>query len=99
MGQIARTLSPYCTYFDFVGAFHPAYRPSLTAVIQRSKRGTFPAFIRLENKASPALFLRSEILEYTEKTMGDAYPSSVEDVRKALGLPKKVKKKTAKVRP
>jgi hypothetical protein len=92
--KIKRMPAPlYCSYSRFINSFPDGFRPSLTAILMRSKRGTFPAFIRLENKASPALFLSSEILSYTEKTFGDAFPSAVADVAKALGLPKPRRKK------
>jgi len=88
----------HCVYGDFIDAIHPDYRLSLQNLIQRSKRGTFPACVRLSGKRSPALFVRTEIMAWGEKTFSQFYPETVDDLRKALGLETPAKKPSSERR-
>ena len=80
-------VSIYCLYDDFAPAIHPDFWASLPNYIQRSRRGTFPKYFR-ENgkKTNPALFKRQEILDWAASMYGLLHPTSVVEMKKALGL-------------
>lgn len=85
-----------CVYGDFINILPPDYRVSLPNLLQRSRRGTFPPYIRLTTKFSPALFSVEDVVFWTEKTFGLHYPDVVIAMKKALGVESPKTKKGAR---
>ncbi|OAI44314.1 hypothetical protein AYO42_00780 [Rhizomicrobium sp. SCGC AG-212-E05] len=77
----------YCRYEDFIDAFHEDFRTPLPILLQRSRRGTFPKYKRLDGQKSPALFERQAIVDYVESNYADVFPEMLDDVAAMVGVP------------
>jgi len=79
-----RRKSPYCTYSEIVEGYRLEFVPPERLMLQRSRRGRYPAYIRPDPRGA-ALFLRQEIVDHIAKTFS-AFPDMISDIEHSLGV-------------
>jgi hypothetical protein len=98
MTKKAKTPVPiHCVYSDFAAVIPEEYRQTLPNFIQRTRRGTFPPYIRAEGKkTNPALFERQAIVAWSASVYGLHKPQALIEMATTLGVKLPRKKRAAK---
>ena len=82
--------SNYCTFSDFSPAFPRAVAQD--KIIAMSRRGTFPASVRVAGRKDEALFRREAVIAWFHAKFSEVAPDAVTEVEKLLGQPKLAQK-------